>query len=81
MKNIIKSLIPILFLFVIACSSNQKLPYDLNHYSQNPFDYLNPETADSLICSPELQAKTDSLSMNRYFYCWSDSLLSDTPFN
>ncbi len=78
MKNIIKSLIPILFLFVIACSSNQKLPYDLNHYSQNPFDYLNPETADSLICSPELQAKTDSLSMNRYFYCWSDSLLSDT---
>ncbi len=78
MKNILKVIIPVLFLITLACSSNQKLPYDLVHYSQNPYDFVNPEKADSLLCSPEIQAKTDSLSLKRYFYCWSDSLLADT---
>lgn len=78
MKNIFKAIILILFLLLVACSSQQGLPYDLVGYSQNPFDYVSPSSADSLICSMEIQARTDSLSMKHYFYCWSDSLLSDT---
>ena len=63
---------------LVGCSSHKQIPYDLVHYSQNPLDYVDAERGDSLICSPQDQARTDSLSLRRYYYCWSDSLLSDT---
>lgn len=78
MKIIIKALLLTLFLGVIGCSSHPKVPNDLIIYSQNPFDYVNFETGDSLICLPAIQSKTDSLSLNRYFSAWADSLKTDT---
>lgn len=78
MKNIIKSIILILLLILVGCSAHNENPYDLLHYSQNPLDYVDTEKGNELLCSPQVQSKTDSLSQNRYFSCWSDSLLSDT---
>jgi len=78
MKKLIKSVLLIVFLIVIGCSYNPKDPWDLNQYSQNPFDYVDAERGDSLIYSRAQQAKADSLSLARYYYCWSDSLVADT---
>ncbi len=63
---------------ILGCTSHNKLPYDLLHYSQDPYSYVDAERGDSLIVSKIDQAKTDSLSMIRYYSSWSDSMLTDT---
>lgn len=67
-----------MLVLIVGCSTHKEIPGDLSDYPQDPFAYVNPEMGDSLIYTLEVQAKIDSLSMNKYFSCWNDSLLSDT---
>ncbi len=79
MKNITKiGFVLFLFSIVLGCSHQVTIPKDLINYSQNPMDYVETLKADSLIVSKRIQTQIDSLSMIRYYYCWSDSLAEDT---
>ena len=68
----------LLLLLVAGCSHNNKIINDLEYYSQNPYDYVDSLKADTPLCSAETQSRLDSLSLVRYYSCWSDSLLTDT---
>ncbi len=78
MINFTKYAFYLIFIVVIGCSNQVTYPKDLTIYSQNPLDYLDPVNGDSLMVTKLQQSKTDSLSMRRYYYCWSDSLASDS---
>ncbi len=78
MKNKTKFLLLLLLLVIIACSNQRNIPRDLTLYSQDPFSYVDPIKGDTLLVTKEIQASIDSLSMKRYYYCWSDSLIADT---
>lgn len=78
MKFKLYKLYILLLLVVAGCSHNERLIYDLERYSQNPYDYVDSLKIDTPLCSAETQSKLDSLSLVRYYSCWSDSLLSDT---
>lgn len=78
MKFKLSKLLILLLLVVAGCSHNDRIIYDLEYYSQNPYDYVDALKSDAPLCSAETQSKLDSLSLVRYYSCWSDSLLSDT---